>query len=45
MNKHENISNQLESAHDKAELDLLKEALRLSCVERFLTAITLYKVQ
>lgn len=40
-----NIVNDPQPDYEKAELDLLRDALKRSYTERFLMATTLYKVQ
>ena len=40
-----NIISEPDADYDKAEMDLLRDALKKSYTERFLMATTLYKVQ
>lgn len=45
MDKNKNIIQQPQADYEKAEMDLLRDALTRSYKERFLMATTLYKVQ
>lgn len=45
MEENKNILQEPQADYEKAEMDLLRDALMRSHKERFLMAITLYKVQ
>ena len=45
LNNNINIISEPCADYDKAEMDLLRDALKKSYTERFLMATTLYKVQ
>lgn len=45
MDENKNTTIMLQADYERAEIDLLKEALKRSYKERFLVATTLYKIQ